>query len=60
MPEPEVLPLVIRDLSFRYNSRSTPAITNINLELRPGEFDPNESLCRDVAAKFLDVLLPEC
>ncbi|HOE34202.1 MAG TPA: ABC transporter ATP-binding protein [Anaerolineaceae bacterium] len=37
MPETEPLPLVIRDLSFRYNSRSAPAIKNINLKLRPGE-----------------------
>ena len=37
MPEQDALPLVIRDLSFRYNSRSAPAIKNINLELHPGE-----------------------
>ncbi len=37
MTEPQVLPLVIRDLSFRYNSRGTPAIKNLNLELHPGE-----------------------
>lgn len=37
MSESEVLPLVIRDLSFRYNSRSAPAIKDINLELHPGE-----------------------
>ncbi|MBP7196987.1 MAG: energy-coupling factor ABC transporter ATP-binding protein [Anaerolineaceae bacterium] len=31
------LPLVIRDLGFRYNSRTTPAIEDINLHLEPGQ-----------------------
>jgi len=31
------LPLVIRDLGFRYNSRTTPAIEDINLQLEPGQ-----------------------
>jgi len=37
MLEAEPLPLVVRDLTFRYRSRSTPAIKSINLELHPGE-----------------------
>jgi len=37
MPEAEPLPLVVRNLSFRYRSRSTPAIKDISLELHPGE-----------------------
>ena len=31
------LPLVIRDLGFRYNSRTTPEIEDINLHLEPGQ-----------------------
>ncbi|NMB88617.1 MAG: hypothetical protein GYA17_09670, partial [Chloroflexi bacterium] len=30
-------PLVIEDLSFRYRSRSAPAITGISLAVQPGE-----------------------
>jgi len=37
VPEPQVPPLVIRDLGFRYNSRRTPAIEDINLQLEPGQ-----------------------
>jgi len=37
MTEPVALPLVVKDLSFRYNSRSVPAIRNINLSLEPGQ-----------------------
>ncbi len=33
----DALPLVIRDLSFRYNARSEPAIKHINLNVNPGE-----------------------
>ena len=36
MPDPE-LPLVIKDLSFKYNSRSEPAIKHLNLTVNPGE-----------------------
>jgi len=35
--EQQPLPLVVRDLSFCYRSRSTPAIENINLQLEPGQ-----------------------
>ncbi len=31
------LPLVVKDLSFQYHTRSTPAIQNINLTLEPGQ-----------------------
>jgi len=37
MTEPVALPLVVKDLSFRYNSRSVPAIRNIDLSLEPGQ-----------------------
>ncbi len=37
MPEQQPLPLVVRDLGFRYNSRRTPAIEDINLRLEPGQ-----------------------
>jgi len=37
MTEPIALPLVVKDLSFRYNSRSVPAIRNIDLSLEPGQ-----------------------
>jgi energy-coupling factor transporter ATP-binding protein EcfA2 len=37
MPELQPLPLVVRDLGFRYNSRHTPAIEDINLRLEPGQ-----------------------
>lgn len=37
MSDAAPLPLVIKDLSFRYHTRSLPAIRGINLELRPGE-----------------------
>jgi len=37
MAEQQPLPLVIRDLGFRYNSRRTPAIEDINLKLEPGQ-----------------------
>ena len=37
MPEFQAPPLVIRDLGFRYNSRRTPAIEDINLQLEPGQ-----------------------
>ncbi len=37
MPESQPLPLVVRDLGFRYNSRRTPAIEDINLRLEPGQ-----------------------
>ena len=31
------LPLFVKDLSFQYHTRSTPAIQNINLTLEPGQ-----------------------
>ena len=31
------IPLEIKDLSFTYRIRSTPAIENINLTIKPGE-----------------------
>lgn len=37
MTDTQPLPLVVRDLGFRYNSRSTPAIEDINLTLEPGQ-----------------------
>ena len=37
MTELQPLPLVVRDLGFRYNSRRTPAIEDINLQLEPGQ-----------------------
>ena len=37
MTEHQPLPLVVRDLGFRYNSRRTPAIEDINLQLEPGQ-----------------------
>ena len=37
MPELQAPPLVVRDLGFRYNSRRTPAIEDINLRLEPGQ-----------------------
>ena len=37
MSDAAPLPLVVKDLSFRYHSRSTPAIRNINLSLEPGQ-----------------------
>ena len=37
MAETDPLPLVIRDLSFQYRSRTEPAIVDISLELHPGE-----------------------
>ena len=37
MTEAVPLPLVVKDLSFQYHTRSTPAIQNINLTLEPGQ-----------------------
>lgn len=37
MTEAVPLPLVVKDLSFQYHTRSTPAIQNINLTLQPGQ-----------------------
>lgn len=37
MSESTPLPLVVKDLSFRYHSRTAPAIRNINLSLEPGQ-----------------------
>lgn len=37
MSDPAALPLVVKDLSFRYHTRTTPAIRNINLSLEPGQ-----------------------
>ena len=37
MPETLVLPLEVRGLSFRYRSRESWALRDINLSLRPGE-----------------------
>lgn len=37
MGEVKPLPLSIRDLSFQYNSRATPAIKNISFDVYPGE-----------------------
>ena len=31
------LPLVVKDLTFQYHTRSTPAIQNVNLTLEPGQ-----------------------
>jgi len=62
MPETEPLPLVIRDLSFRYNSRSAPAIKNINLKLRPGEvlLLAGSSGCgKTTLMRYINGLIPE-
>ena len=37
MADADTLPLVSRDLSFQYRSRTEPAIQAISLELHPGE-----------------------
>ena len=37
MKNTEPLPLVLQNLSFRYHSRTVPAIRNINLSLEPGQ-----------------------
>ena len=37
MTNSEPLPLVLKDLSFRYHTRNVPAIRNINLSLEPGQ-----------------------
>lgn len=37
MTNPEPLPLVLQNLSFRYHTRNVPAIRNINLSLEPGQ-----------------------
>ena len=37
MTEAAPLPLEVRDLTFRYQSRQSAAIEQINLALRPGE-----------------------
>jgi energy-coupling factor transport system ATP-binding protein len=37
MGEMKPLPLSIKDLSFQYNSRATPAIKHIGFDLNPGE-----------------------
>ncbi len=37
MSEPKPLPLVVKDLSFRYQTRDSCAISNINLSLEPGQ-----------------------
>jgi energy-coupling factor transport system ATP-binding protein len=37
MSEPAPLPLVVKDLSFRYQTRDSCAIRNINLSLEPGQ-----------------------
>jgi len=37
MSEPNPLPLVVKDLSFRYHTRDSYAIRNINLSLEPGQ-----------------------
>ncbi|MDF1518914.1 MAG: ABC transporter ATP-binding protein [Brevefilum sp.] len=37
MSEVKPLPLSIKDLSFQYNSRSTPAIKHISFDVNPGE-----------------------
>jgi len=37
MTEAVPLPLVVKDLSFQYHTRSTPAIQNVNLTLEPGQ-----------------------
>ncbi len=37
MSEPKPLPLVVKDLSFRYHTRDSCAIRNINLSLEPGQ-----------------------
>lgn len=37
MGEPAQIPLSIKDLSFQYNSRNTPAIKNISFDVYPGE-----------------------
>jgi hypothetical protein len=37
MADADPLPLVIRDLSFQYRSRTEPAIHAISLELHPGD-----------------------
>ena len=37
MNNTEPLPLVLQNLSFRYHSRTVPAIRNINLSLEPGQ-----------------------
>lgn len=37
MTEAVPLPLVVKDLSFQYHTRSVPAIQNVNLTLEPGQ-----------------------
>jgi len=37
MTDVQPLPLVVKDLSFQYHTRSTPAIENINMALEPGQ-----------------------
>ena len=37
MTEHQPLPLVVKDLTFQYHTRSSPAIKNINLSLEPGQ-----------------------
>ena len=37
MTETKALPLVVKDLSFQYHTRNSPAIQNINLSLEPGQ-----------------------
>ncbi len=37
MDNTEPLPLVLQNLSFRYHTRTVPAISNINLSLEPGQ-----------------------
>jgi ABC-type transport system involved in cytochrome bd biosynthesis fused ATPase/permease subunit len=37
MADADPLPLVIRNLSFQYRSRTEPAIHAISLELHPGD-----------------------
>ncbi len=37
MTDAKPLPLLVKDLSFRYHTRSTPAIQNLNLSLEPGQ-----------------------
>ena len=37
MTDARPLPLVVKDLTFQYHSRSIPAIQNLNLQLEPGQ-----------------------
>ena len=37
MTEAVPLPLVVKDLSFQYHTRSAPAIQNVTLSLEPGQ-----------------------